>query len=114
MSLFEGATCSECPSGFFPTNNQCERCGPAWLVIVVLLVFVALGVGAYFAYPHVMAMLQTGPAAGGGRPRGGRGAPVVVAVARRGDLPLYLDEIGTVTALNLIGEPSVGPPDLGP
>ncbi len=27
-----------------------------------------------------------------------RGAPVVVATARKGDVPIYLDEIGTVTA----------------
>ena len=66
-----------------------------------LLTLVVLAVGGYFAYPYILAALQ--PTAAKGRGRGAmRGAPVVVATARKGDLPIYLEEIGTVTALNTV------------
>jgi multidrug efflux system membrane fusion protein len=65
-----------------------------------LLVLAVLGVGAWFAYPYIVSALK--PAAAKGRKGGMRGAPVVVATARRGDLPIYIDEIATVTALNTV------------
>jgi multidrug efflux system membrane fusion protein len=65
----------------------------------MLLALVVLVVAAWFAYPYVMALFK--PTAAKGK-RAMRGAPVVVATARQGDLPIYIDEIGTVTALNTV------------
>lgn len=70
-----------------------------------LLLLIALAVGGYFAYRHFHTgtpheATQTG--AGGGRGGAGRVTPVVAAVARRGDLPLYLNGLGTVTGLNTV------------
>jgi multidrug efflux system membrane fusion protein len=71
--------------------------GWLWLLVTLLV----LAVGGWFAYPYILAALQ--PTAAKGRGRGAmRGAPVVVATAYRGDMPLYIDEIGTVTALNTV------------
>jgi multidrug efflux system membrane fusion protein len=50
--------------------------------------------------------LQTAPGAGGGGRRGGgMGAqvvPVTIAAAQRGDLPVYFNGLGTVTAFNTV------------
>jgi len=72
--------------------------GWLWTLIVLAL----LGVGGYFAYPYAMKLLA-GNAATAARGRGQRpSAPVIVATARRGDMPLYLDEIATVEPLNTV------------
>jgi multidrug efflux system membrane fusion protein len=71
----------------------------AWLWVSLLLI--AVGVGGYFVYKRI----HEAPAAGGpgGRP-GGRGAmaPVVVATARKGDMNIYLDGLGSVIPLNTV------------
>jgi membrane fusion protein, multidrug efflux system len=89
----------------------------AWLVILVLI-----GGGAWLGRDHIppswLSFLQgkaqsaTGAKAGSqdakGGKDGGRGGassrptPVVVATARKGDLPRYLNGLGTVTALNTV------------
>ena len=47
---------------------------------------------------------SAGAGKGGGRPGGGAGfvVPVVVATAERGDLPVYFNGLGTVTAFNTV------------
>ncbi len=69
----------------------------AWLLIVV--VAVGLGLGLVWRIHAVRASA----AAGGGR-RGGatRDLPVVVATARKGDLPVYLYGLGVVTPLKTV------------
>lgn len=73
----------------------------AWVWLLVLL---ALAVGAFFAYRHFRSSTATETAGPGGGSRGGRGGatPVVAVTARRGDLPLYLNGLGTVTPLNTV------------
>ncbi len=67
--------------------------------LVSFLLVVAMLVGGYFAYPWAKAWLE----AGGAKTRPAqRPAPVVLARAKRGNLPIYLDEIGTVTPLNTV------------
>jgi multidrug efflux system membrane fusion protein len=80
-----------------------------WVWIVALLVLVGVGVW-YFRGPRSSTEAQ-GPATPGGSGRGqgrqGSGGggfvvPVVVATAQRGDLPVYFNGLGTVTAFNTV------------
>ena len=80
-----------------------------WLWIVALVGLVGLGYW-YFRGPRASTEAQ-GPAApgGSGKGQGRQGAgpggfvvPVVVATAQRGDLPVYFNGLGTVTAFNTV------------
>jgi multidrug efflux system membrane fusion protein len=79
-----------------------------WLWIVVLAIAAAVG---FWYYRGSKASIEAqgpayGPGAGkGGRPgQGGAGfvVPVVVATAAKGDLPVYFNGLGTVTAFNTV------------
>jgi multidrug efflux system membrane fusion protein len=79
----------------------------AWIWIVVT----ALAIGGFWYYrsshPKDAQNSAAAPAASGAASgRGGRGAnftvPVVVATATKGDLPVYLNGLGTVTPLNTV------------
>jgi multidrug efflux system membrane fusion protein len=98
-------------AGTRPTDEAAPR--PAaepkrrkWLWVVVVLVVAVLGYW-YFRGPKASTEAQ-GPAAPGASTKGqGRGAggfvvPVVVATAQRGDLPVYFNGLGTVTAFNTV------------
>ena len=79
--------------------------GKRFLVTAVTVVVLA-GLG-YAAYRYLPDLVATPAAAGGGRGGhdfGGKGRPlpVVVAKARQGDFPVYLDALGNVTALNTV------------
>jgi membrane fusion protein, multidrug efflux system len=69
-----------------------------------ILLLIAAGAGAYF-YPRLSEETQA-PAAG--KKGGGKGndpnrpVPVVAATARRGDMPVYLDGLGSVLAFNTV------------
>jgi len=83
--------------------------GHRWLWIVGLAVLIAIGVW-YFRGSHASTEAQGPGAPGGagkgqGRPGGGGAGfvvPVVVAKAERGDLPVYFNGLGTVTAFNTV------------
>jgi membrane fusion protein, multidrug efflux system len=98
------------PPGEPPVRPMPESKGRRWLWIFALAVVVGLGYW-YFRGPRASTEAQ-GPAAPGGaakgqgRPGGGAGGgfvvPVVVATAQRGDLPVYFNGLGTVTAFNTV------------
>src|SRR6202140_4411649 len=80
-----------------------------WLWIVALVGLVGLGYW-YFRGPRASTEAE-GPAApgGSGKGQGRQGAgpggfvvPVVVSTAQRGDLPVYFNGLGTVTAFNTV------------
>jgi membrane fusion protein, multidrug efflux system len=93
--------------GFEP--HEQEASGGRWWVWLVFLVIVA-GVGFWF-YRGVRSSTeaQGGAGAPGAGPGGTQGqgfgpmiVPVVVATATRGDLPVYFNGLGTVTAFNTV------------
>jgi len=96
------------PSNEGPPNREPGGKGHRWLWIVGLLVVLAIGVW-YFRGSRASTEAQ-GPGAPAGSTKGqGRGAggagfvvPVVVASAQRGDLPVYFNGLGTVTAFNTV------------
>ena len=105
---------SATPTEPTPIHEGPAQGGPAgksyrWVWIVALLVLVGVGVW-YVRGPRSSTEAQ-GPAAPGGSGKGqgrqGSGAggfvvPVVVATAQRGDLPVYFNGLGTVTAFNTV------------
>jgi multidrug efflux system membrane fusion protein len=83
--------------------------GRGWLWVLIVVAVAGLGYW-YFRGPKASTEAQ-GPAAPGGNGKGqsrrGTGAggnvvPVVVATAQRGDLPVYFNGLGTVTAFNTV------------
>src|SRR3981189_874198 len=97
------------PLGEGPEPRNPESKGHRWFWIVTLAAIIAVGYW-YFRGPRASTEAQ-GPAApggrGGGQGRQGAGAggfvvPVVVATAQRGNLPVYFNGLGTVTAFNTV------------
>jgi membrane fusion protein, multidrug efflux system len=103
---------SASPGGPNPTGEGPERREPQsnshrWLWILALAVLIGGSIW-YFRGSRSSTEAQ-GPSAPGGSSKGqgrqGAGGfvvPVVVASAQRGDLPVYFDGLGTVTAFNTV------------
>jgi len=99
------------PSGERPLGGESGSKGHRWLWIVALAVVIAVAFW-YFRGSRSSTEAQGpggpgGAAAGKGQGRQGAGAggfavPVVVASAQRGDLPVYFNGLGTVTAFNTV------------
>src|SRR6266850_427006 len=96
------------PPGEGPLGGASGSKGRRWLWIVALAVVIAVGFW-YFRGSRSSTEAQGpgGAAAGKGQGRQGAGAggfavPVVVATAQRGDLPVYFNGLGTVTAFNTV------------
>jgi membrane fusion protein, multidrug efflux system len=99
------------PSGERPLGGESGSKGHRWLWIVALAVLIAIGFW-YFRGSRSRTEAQGpggpgGAGAGKGQGRQGAGAggfvvPVVVASAQRGDLPVYFNGLGTVTAFNTV------------
>jgi membrane fusion protein, multidrug efflux system len=102
------------PSGDRPVQRQTASKRRHWLWIIALAALLAVGFW-YFRDSRASTEAQ-GPAAPGGASAQGRGSgqgrqgmgaggfvvPVVVASAQHGDLPVYFNGLGTVTAFNTV------------
>jgi membrane fusion protein, multidrug efflux system len=78
-----------------------------WLWLIVLAIVVGAGVWYFKSKGSTEAQSPAGAPQGGkgGRPgqgMPGQAVPVVVATAQRGDLPVYFNGLGTVTAFNTV------------
>jgi len=78
-----------------------------WWLWVLILGVVALGIWYYRSSRMASQAADSAAPATAGKGRGGAGGaglvvPVVVATAQRGDLPVYLNGLGTVTAFNTV------------
>jgi multidrug efflux system membrane fusion protein len=101
------------PPGERPLGRDPEAKGESkshgWMWIVALAILIAIGFW-YFRGSHTSTEAQgpgapAGAAKGQGRQGAGAGGfvvPVVVATAERGDLPVYFNGLGTVTAFNTV------------
>src|SRR3981189_3731932 len=99
------------PSGERPLGGESGSKGHRWLWIVALAVVIAVAFW-YFRGSRSSTEAQGpggpgGAAAGKGQGRQGAGAggfvvPVVISNAQRGDLPVYFNGLGTVTAFNTV------------
>jgi multidrug efflux system membrane fusion protein len=78
-----------------------------WLWLIVLAIVVGAGVWYFKSKGSTEAQGPAGAPQGGKGGRSGQGmpgqaVPVVVATAQRGDLPVYFNGLGTVTAFNTV------------
>src|SRR5258705_305644 len=83
--------------------------GHRWLWIIGLVLAIAVGVWYFRGSRASIEAQGPGAPAGGGKGQGRQGGggaafvvPVVAATAQRGDLPVYFNGLGTVTAFNTV------------
>jgi len=77
-----------------------------WWLWALILIVIAIGIW-YYRGSHSTSQAQDPATAAGGKGKGGAGGanqvvPVVVATAQKGDLPVYFNGLGTVTAFNTV------------
>ena len=83
-------------SGTHQTTAPARRRGWLWLLLAIAL---AAGVYGYFMRSAAVPEASTGKRGAGAA---GRAVPVMTEVARKGDVSVYLDGLGTVSALNTV------------
>jgi membrane fusion protein, multidrug efflux system len=71
-----------------------------WWVWVIVLA--GAGAGATYLFPRVTQATAKSDSKKGGKGDAGRAVPVVAAVARKGDVPVYVHGLGSVTAFNTV------------
>jgi membrane fusion protein, multidrug efflux system len=83
-------------------NRRVEKRRSYWWLWLVLLV--AAGYGAYQWFPHFAASQSQARNGGSGKvsASGARMVPIVAVKARRGAMPVYMNGLGAVTALNTV------------
>src|ERR1700735_4239657 len=81
-----------------PPPQKKKSSGWIWLVLLCIA-----AAAAYFWYPKLPATAEAqAPSKKGDKAGSGKAVPVVAAKARKGDMPVYLTGLGSVTALNTV------------
>lgn len=83
-----------------PPPSKKKSYGWVWVILLCLA-----GGAAYFYYPKFFpgtAEAQSQGSKGGNDKGGGRAVPVIAALSRQGDMPVYLNGLGSVTAFNTV------------
>jgi multidrug efflux system membrane fusion protein len=83
-----------------PPSDNGHPPGKSFLWLWLLMGCVAVGLLVYFVV--LPRFLKAGAAAIAAAGQGARGIPVVTAVSHQGDMDLYLNGLGSVTALNTV------------
>jgi multidrug efflux system membrane fusion protein len=93
----------EPPKAHPPANApRPKKQGSVWPWLLLLVV---AGAAAYYYYPRLVQGKTDQPTkkgGGGGRGDASRPVPVVATIAKRGDMPVFLDELGSVLAFNTV------------
>jgi multidrug efflux system membrane fusion protein len=79
-----------------PEHTKSSR----WWIWLILLI--AAGAATYRWYPLVTQATSKAEPKKSGKGDAGRPVPVIAAMARKGDMPVYLDGLGSVTAFNTV------------
>ncbi len=82
-----------------PAPGGKKHKGRAWLWVLVLCV---LGAGAYYLSRGSAQQVQQAKAKADAAKKASRAVPVVTAAARKGDMGIFLDGLGSVVALNTV------------
>lgn len=82
------------------TEVRAKKGRSVWPWILLL----AIAAGAVYLYPKMTQTVTEAQEKGkkGGKGGDGRAVPVVASLARRGDMPVYLNGLGSVVALNTV------------
>lgn len=87
-------------------NSSAPRPKRRWWIWLIVLAALGYGAWHYRAFFNGSSSSASTSSAGAGAGRGGRGGggavPVSVETAVRGDIPVYLRNVGTVTAFNTV------------
>jgi membrane fusion protein, multidrug efflux system len=74
-----------------------KHSGWVWLVLLVIA-----GAAAYYYYPKLSSTAEAQSLAKKMDKNSGRAVPVVATMSRKGDMPVYLNGLGSVTAFNTV------------
>jgi multidrug efflux system membrane fusion protein len=98
----DGTALREAPLHRPPAIRQVRRRSRGWIAWAVVTLVLAGGAAGYWFIVRPMLANRAATSAkqsGGG---GSRSVPVVAATAHKGDLPIYVNGLGTVTPFNLV------------
>src|SRR5882757_4006358 len=96
MTMQERTLEPQAPAPVFPAEPR--RSGRGWITAVVIVVLLVAGYAGYRWWtPGDQQNATTQPST-----QPSKGIPVVVGHARKHNLPIYIDGLGTVTALNTV------------
>src|ERR1700722_1496171 len=80
-----------------PPPQKKKSSGWIWLVLLCIA-----AAAAYFWYPKLSATAEAQSPSKKGDKAGGKAVPVGAATSRKGDMPVYLTGLGSVTAFNTV------------
>src|ERR1700722_1811588 len=89
------------PQPVLRPKSETTKSSRWWIWLILLIV---AGAAAYKWYPQLIQVTsaKSPDAKKSGKGDAGRPVPVIAAMTRKGDMPVYLDGLGSVTAFNTV------------